>query len=103
MRRHILPAFALLPLLLAGQANLAAAAPDCRCRFFGQYYGLGDTVCMRTSKGMVVARCTLNQNVTSWQPTKRGCLPVSGLSPDRRIPDNAVPRRTNLVPARYAH
>ena len=99
--RHFLLALAMLSGLLVGRPADAVAAPDCRCRYFGAYFGLGDTVCFRTSKGMRVARCTLNQNVTSWEVTKRACSPISRLKPGRGAPATIRASRTNFRPARY--
>ena len=39
-------------------APLAAAAPDCKCRYFGQFYALGDRICIRGR----VATCALVLN-----------------------------------------
>lgn len=99
--RHFLLVLSLLPVLLVGRPVDAVGAPDCRCRYFGAYFGLGDTVCFRTSKGMKVARCTLNQNVTSWEVTKRACAPISRLDRGRDTPAPVRANRTNVRPARY--
>lgn len=45
----------------------------CRCRFGGQDYRLGETVCMATSQGTVLTRCDLLLNNTSWIPTSTSC------------------------------
>jgi hypothetical protein len=45
----------------------------CRCRFQGETYRLGDLVCMSTYQGVVMTRCELFLNNTSWQPTKQPC------------------------------
>ena len=45
----------------------------CRCRFQGQEYPLGDLVCMTTPVGVVMTRCDLMQNNTSWVPTATPC------------------------------
>lgn len=45
----------------------------CRCRFQGQQYRLGDLVCMSTAEGVVLARCDLMLNNTSWVPTRVPC------------------------------
>lgn len=99
--RHFLLALPILSVCLVGGSVDADAAPDCRCRYFGEYFGLGDTVCFRTPTGMKVARCTLNQNVTSWKLTKRACDPISRIGPLRKTPASTDPNRTNVRPARY--
>jgi hypothetical protein len=45
----------------------------CRCRFRGNAYRLGDTVCMTTHLGVQLARCDLFLNNTSWVPTGVPC------------------------------
>jgi hypothetical protein len=45
----------------------------CRCRFRGEAYGLGETVCMATHLGVQLARCDLALNNTSWVPTGVPC------------------------------
>jgi hypothetical protein len=45
----------------------------CRCRFRGEAYRLGDTVCMNTHLGVQLARCDLALNNTSWVPTGVPC------------------------------
>lgn len=57
-----------------GVISGATGAPiPCRCRFQGNAYRLGDTVCMNTFKGVQLARCDLNLNNTSWVPTGLPC------------------------------
>jgi len=55
----------------------------CRCRSGGHDYRLGDLVCMQTVVGIVLARCDLQDNNTSWIPTGTPCqlsqLPQSPL------------------------
>jgi hypothetical protein len=48
-------------------------AIPCRCRFQGNAYRLGDTVCMSTPLGIQFARCDLFLNNTSWIPTGTPC------------------------------
>jgi hypothetical protein len=48
-------------------------AIPCRCRFQGNAYRLGDTVCMNTPLGVQFARCDLILNNTSWIPTGTPC------------------------------
>jgi hypothetical protein len=48
-------------------------AIPCLCRFGGDAYRLGDTVCMRTHLGVQLARCDLVLNNTSWIPIGVPC------------------------------
>ena len=45
----------------------------CRCRFGSHAYKLGETVCMATAAGMMLTRCDLLLNNTSWVPTRVPC------------------------------
>jgi hypothetical protein len=45
----------------------------CLCRFQGETYRLGDVVCMSTHLGVVMTRCELFMNNTSWMPTREPC------------------------------
>lgn len=45
----------------------------CRCVVKGRSVPLGTTVCMATPEGVQMARCDLDQNVTSWVPTGAPC------------------------------
>ena len=67
---------------MAGSAALAGEADldNCRCRYFGEYYSLGSTVCIKTPAGMRIAYCSMNLNNTSWDITEESC-PVTDLSP----------------------
>jgi hypothetical protein len=45
----------------------------CTCRFQGRDVRLGELVCMSTHLGVVLTRCDLLQNNTSWIPTGTPC------------------------------
>jgi hypothetical protein len=48
-------------------------AIPCLCRFRGRDFRLGDSVCMQTPIGVVIARCDLLLNNTTWAPTNEPC------------------------------
>jgi hypothetical protein len=50
----------------------------CRCLYQGKAYKLGDIVCMRTHVGVVMTRCELFMNNTSWMPTAEPCTISDG-------------------------
>ena len=54
-------------------SDATGEAIPCRCRFQGNAYRLGDTVCMSTPLGVQFARCDLILNNTSWIPTGTPC------------------------------
>ena len=46
----------------------------CLCRYRDRYFKLGERVCMSTpNNGVVVTRCDLFLNNTSWVPTEEQC------------------------------
>jgi hypothetical protein len=76
------------PLLFAASAaSQQSARPACTCRFFGQDYHLGETVCLRGPDGLRLARCSMLLNNTTWTPLKQEC-PTTRLSPRSPEPEN---------------
>ena len=65
-----------------------AGAHDCQCRYSGQSYAQGTTVCMRGK----VARCDMYLNNSSWKVVAETC-------PQVRAPE---PRRVAISPAPIA-
>ena len=65
-----------------------AGAHDCQCRFAGQSYAQGVTVCMRGK----VARCDMYLNNSSWKVVAEEC-------PQVRLPG---PRQFAISPAPIA-
>ena len=55
----------------AAAATPAAAGSACKCRYFGKFFGLGQSICIRGR----VATCSLVLNNSSWQFTERRCSP----------------------------
>ncbi|MBI1383941.1 MAG: hypothetical protein GC150_03400 [Rhizobiales bacterium] len=45
----------------------------CTCRYKGADIAVGDTICMRTAKGLVRATCSRVLNNTSWTITREPC------------------------------
>ena len=56
-----------------GMINGDGQVIPCRCRFQGHEFRVGEEVCMSTHLGVVMTRCDLMQNNTSWVPTARAC------------------------------
>jgi hypothetical protein len=65
--------------------NANGAIIPCRCVFQGHSYRVGDIVCMSTHVGVVLTRCDMNQNITSWVPSDQPCN-VSQLPQPKTIP-----------------
>ena len=55
----------------------------CLCRFSGRDFKVGERVCMTTAQGVVITRCDLFQNNTTWVPTKEACTLASRPRPQR--------------------
>jgi hypothetical protein len=70
----------------------------CRCLFQGQSYRLGESVCMNTYKGRMMAECDLAQNNTSWVPTDKPCT-ISRHNEGRS--QSAAVRPLQLLPASH--
>jgi hypothetical protein len=73
---------AFVPMIASAEEKPASGAIDgntglpipCVCRFRDRAYRVGDQVCMSTpNNGVVMARCGLSQNVTTWLPTNQSC------------------------------
>lgn len=56
-----------------GMVNGDGKIIPCRCRFQGHEFRVGEEVCMPTHLGVVMTRCDLLQNNTSWVPTGTAC------------------------------
>ena len=77
-------------------SDATGEAIPCRCRFQGNAYRLGDTVCMSTPLGVQFARCDLILNNTSWIPTGVPCT-VSRLDSIPAGADKHLTIRTQLT------
>ncbi|MCK7611521.1 hypothetical protein [Roseibium sediminicola] len=77
---------------------------SCTCRYKGQDYGLGESICLKGSDGMRMATCAMVLNNTSWEFSNAPC-PLSqwqGISSpfDRGhlAPESRQPRSSAPVP-----
>lgn len=57
-----------LPGLLA-----PAAAHDCKCRFAGRDWSLGQRACFGADGASRLMECRMNQNITAWVEVADGC------------------------------
>ena len=53
------------------------AVHNCTCRLNGEEIALGAHRCIATPEGTHEAVCVLEQNVTSWRPSRDGCPQAS--------------------------
>jgi hypothetical protein len=58
---------------LAAMTSAAPAAPDCRCRYQGTFYELGQCVCIRVGGTTRRACCGKVLNNTSWSFGGKTC------------------------------
>ncbi|MEZ5800497.1 MAG: hypothetical protein R3D29_08480 [Nitratireductor sp.] len=70
----------LLVMMTASPAIAAGPNGDCTCRSPGGDVVEGQTACLKTSKGMVLARCEKVLNNTSWKFLDQPC-PTANYSP----------------------
>jgi len=77
MKHTIIAAAAIFFILTASSAF---AGEKCKCRFNGGYIDEGQTACLKTPKGLSLARCEKVLNNTSWKTLNLPC-PVASLSP----------------------
>lgn len=61
------------PMMLLATCAVASAGEECTCRANGQSYYEGTIMCIRGQ----LARCDMNQNVTSWQVIAEICPEAS--------------------------
>jgi len=54
---------------------MAAQAQNvsCTCRYKGQDYGLGESICLKGANGMRMATCAMVLNNTSWEFSNAPC------------------------------
>lgn len=64
--------------------GVAATSRNCTCRYFGQSYEVGAVLCLRGPAGPQLARCSMNQNITSW-------VPLAGTCPEAALPGASAP------------
>lgn len=62
--------------------NADGATIPCRCVFQGREYRVGEIVCMTTHVGVVLTRCDMSLNNTTWIPSDAPC-DMSARQPSR--------------------
>jgi len=73
-------AIAGLALALSPTVQSAHAGPQCTCRSINGDIAEGQTACIKTAKGMMLARCERVLNNTSWTMLETPC-PVTQREP----------------------
>ncbi|MES0808779.1 hypothetical protein ABLO27_04800 [Roseibium sp. SCPC15] len=59
-------------------ASAHAQNVSCTCRYQGEDYGLGESICLKSPSGLKMATCEMVLNNTSWQISNAPC-PVTNL------------------------
>jgi len=67
-------------LICGGTAS--AQTVSCTCRYQGQDYGLGESICLKSPNGLRMATCAMVLNNTSWKFTSAPC-PLTHWQGDR--------------------
>jgi hypothetical protein len=71
------------------QFNADGQRMPCRCVFQGKEYRVGEIVCMNTHQGVVLTRCDMSLNNTTWVPSEEPC-PVSSLPEPKGPPMSRI-------------
>lgn len=61
------------PAMAQSSADHEGPHHNCYCRARGQLFSEGTTICLRTGDGPRLARCVMEQNVTSWRTSSEPC------------------------------
>ena len=81
-------------------AGAVLADPDCRCRYDGQYFNAGETVCIVVGGQARQARCGKILNNSAWKFTGEGC-PTAEASPFLPVQTARSLRLPNYTPLHH--
>jgi hypothetical protein len=60
-------------LVLGSGSPASAQNVSCTCRYQGQDFGLGDSICLKSADGLRMATCEMVLNNTSWKMSNAPC------------------------------
>jgi|GEM_PF-906892 len=81
-----------------GFSSVASAQNvSCTCRYKGEKYSVGDSVCLKSPNGLRMATCSMVLNNTSWQFSNAPC-PLTSLERGGGKPD--IENMTPVVPGK---
>lgn len=83
--------------LQTGAVTAAAQNVSCTCRYQGQDYGIGESICLKGSNGMRMATCAMVLNNTSWKFSNAPC-PLTLWEQERVLPDTEWNGEEQLKP-----
>ncbi|TYC65828.1 hypothetical protein FMN63_26050 [Stappia sp. BW2] len=77
--------------VLGFRASAIAQDISCTCRYKGEKYGIGESICLKSPSGLRMATCEMVLNNTSWQFSNAPCPLTQNQSPaiDRLIPNQS--------------
>ncbi|MET1415542.1 hypothetical protein ABVF61_24945 [Roseibium sp. HPY-6] len=76
-------------IVVFGVASFAYAQNiSCTCRYKGEDYGIGESICLKSPDGMQMATCSMVLNNTSWKFSNAPC-PYSSLEPENLVPNQS--------------
>lgn len=90
---------ALALLLTAAQAQ-QATKPNvpCTCRYQGEDYSIGDSICLGSGTSTRVATCSMVLNNTSWKFSTTPCPQATLTVPERKPIEHASPEKPETKP-----
>ncbi|MEE4013809.1 hypothetical protein V1T76_17200 [Roseibium sp. FZY0029] len=62
-------------------ASAMAQDVSCTCRYKGEKYGIGESICLKSPTGLRMATCEMVLNNTSWQISNAPCPLTQNQSP----------------------
>jgi len=77
----------MLASMLAGSLAQAQSV-SCTCRYKGEKYGIGESICLKSPQGLRMATCEMVLNNTSWQFSDAPCPLTQLQQTDRSAPDS---------------
>jgi len=93
---RILPAVILTSVIAGPLAH--AQSVSCTCRYKGEKYGVGESICLKSPQGLRMATCEMVLNNTSWQFSDAPC-PLTQLQQT----DSSAPEATGNPDLRQTH
>lgn len=79
-------------LVLFFQTTALAQNVSCTCRYQGEDYGIGESICLKSPNGLKMATCSMVLNNTSWKISNAPC-PFSKLDAEDLEPVDMMPAR----------
>ena len=69
--KKVLPAIMVISAI--GISLSQAQTVSCTCRYKGEKYGIGESICLKSPEGLRMATCGMVLNNTSWQFSDAPC------------------------------